>query len=50
MKPISILWAQYLELGDRNFNEVPDKLKDEVLQKLTEDGYAINGEGWAVKI
>lgn len=48
MKQISILWAQRIEIGDKNFNDVPAQLKDEVLQKIHEDGYEIDENGNAV--
>ena len=50
MRQISILWARRLESGDKkyNFNDVPAQLKDEVLQKLHEDGYTVNDERYAV--
>ena len=48
MRQISILWATKGENGEKNFNDVPAQLKDEVLQKLNEDGYTVNEEGCAV--
>lgn len=48
MKKISILWAQKIERGEKNFNDVPAKLKDEVEQKIHEDGYIIDENGNAV--
>lgn len=50
MNPISILWAKKIENGERNYNEVPAQLKEEVEQKLLEDGYAIDENGCAVKV
>lgn len=48
MKQISILWAKKVENAEKNFNEVPAQLKDEVMQKLTEDGYSLDEDGWAI--
>lgn len=50
MRQIGILWATRLESVDKkySFNDVPAQLKDEVLQKLHEDGYVVNDEGYAV--
>jgi hypothetical protein len=48
MKPISILWAKKVENGEKNFNDVPAQLKDEVMQKITEDGYTVDEEGKAI--
>lgn len=50
MKLISMLWVQKLKVDERNFNDVPAKLRDEVMQKLTEDGYTVDDEGQVVKI
>jgi len=49
MKPISILWAQRIENGTKNFNDVPAQLKDEVMQKLLEDGYTVDEDGNATR-
>ena len=46
---ISRLWADKLEAGLRNFNEVPAKLKDEVRILIDEDGYKINPDGTVTK-
>lgn len=50
MKVISKLWAERLEAGDGmyTFYDVPAQLKEEVLQKLHEDGYVVDDEGHAV--
>lgn len=48
MKQISILWAKKVENGDKNFFDVPTQLKEEVMEKLTEDGYTVNENGEAV--
>ncbi len=44
-KKISILWATKIERGEKTFDEVPAQLKDEVEQKLIEDGFIINEDG-----
>lgn len=50
MKQISILWAKRLENKDTNYSffDVPTQLKDEVMEKLTQDGYTVNENGEAV--
>lgn len=50
MNPISILWAKKIKSGERNYNEVPDQLKEEVEQKLLEDGFTIDENGCVVRV
>lgn len=36
---IALLWAQKIEIGEKTIDEVPAKLKEEVLEILVEDGF-----------
>ena len=46
------IWAKRLEHPTNNynnFNQVPNKLRDQVLEILTEDGYIVLEDGSVVK-
>lgn len=36
---ISRLWADKIEMGEKTIDEVPARLKDEVIELLREDGF-----------
>ncbi len=39
------LWVKKIELGERKLDEVPAKLKEEVIRRLIEDGYIPGEDG-----
>lgn len=49
---VAELWARRLENPNEkynNFNQVPDKLKDQVRAIIIKDGYVINPDGTVTK-